>query len=675
MKNALTRRIQSSVLATLFFSIIVCNSTARLAAQMPLAPEVQQNTLFTPILETQHLRRLRLDLSESIKVQYALKTQEVILKDFTLFTPSASNQAAQQGNSSNEAFGQITSQNAVMMRRGGVLEFPSIAVGLREVEPFLSFSVKLYCEKANAANVQVFVRPLDENGAELSERLAVQFDHHCEDMSESEQAALPMKSRLASGTTLTTNLAFLPKETRFVHLRIEFMRTAEFSEPILRGMEVFAHNPKATDAATLQRFQSGVNTSVVGNVAIGNPSKQITSEAHGSALPRPAFVTRTDWGCPWGQTSGPNTLTPTPPTHLIVHHSFSPGNNISDWSAAVRSVWTFHVMSNGWSDIGYNWLIDPQGNIYQGRAWVGEDDNTQGAHFCGFNRNTMGVCMLGDFTSITPTDAALKSLVRILGYRASASNINVRGTSPHANSQLTLNNISGHRDGCSTECPGGSLYPLLPTVRNRVFALMNPPSMRSQAMQGAPSRDEAQLSCLVQPNGSETEVFIEWAESSAATPIRFTNRRSVQRLAATAPETSISAALSGLRPALRYAYRFVAENSDTSTVAAQGEFTTLNTSVQNRATNAENTLRVQPNPISGNGADISYRLESSSNLELQIVSSTGQVLRTLAKGVHAAGEYRVKFDGANLASGVYYCRLQLVSPSTRQTTVPVVIAR
>ncbi len=673
MKNTLTRRIQSSILAMLFFSIIACTPASRLAAQTPLSAEMQHNTLFTPILETQQIQRLRLDLSESIKVQSALKTRELVLRDFTLFTPSPSNQAAQRGNPSNEAFGQITSQNAVMVRRGGVLEFPHIAVGLREVEPFLSFSVKLFCEKANAANVQVFVRPLDENGMELSERLAVQFDHHCEDMSESEQATLPMKSRSATETTLTTNLAFLPKETRFIHLRIEFVRTTEFSEPILRGMEVFAHNPKATEKETLQRFQDGVNTGATGNIATGNSLKQIASEAHNSTLPRPNFVTRTDWGCPWGQTSGPNTLTSTPPTHLIVHHSFSPGNNISDWPAAVRSVWTFHVMSNGWSDIGYNWLIDPQGNIYQGRAWVGEDDNTQGAHFCGFNRNTMGVCMLGDFTSITPTDAALKSLVRILGYRASTSNINVRSTSPHANSQLTLDNISGHRDGCSTECPGGSLYPLLPTLRNRVFALMNPPSVRSQAVQGAPSRDEAQVSCIVQPNGSETEVFIEWAESSANT--RFTNRRSVRRLAATAPETSLSATLSGLRPAVRYAYRFVAENSDTSTVAAQGEFTTLNTSVQNATTSAENTLRVQPNPISGNEAEISYRLEVASNLELQIVSSTGQVLRTLAKGVHAAGEYRVKFDGGNLSSGVYYCRLQLVSPSARQTTVPVMIAR
>lgn len=180
------------------------------------------------------------------------------------------------------------------------------------------------------------------------------------------------------------------------------------------------------------------------------------------ACPMPDYKNRDQW-CPAG-TCPPN---PNPSytqvTHLIVHHSAG-ANTASDWAAVVRAIWDFHVNGNGWADIGYNYLVDPNGIIYEGRG-----DNVLGAHFCGTNGQTMGVCMLGDFTSVTPQTAALQSLEKILSWKACDVGIDPLGTAFHPSSGLNLREISGHRDGCSTACPGDAFYPMLTGIREGVL--------------------------------------------------------------------------------------------------------------------------------------------------------------------------------------------------------------
>src|SRR5262245_54700304 len=158
--------------------------------------------------------------------------------------------------------------------------------------------------------------------------------------------------------------------------------------------------------------------------------------------------------------------------HLIVHHTaMGIEKPDSDWPALVRSVWNFHVFERGWDDIGYNYLIDPNGVIYEGRSG---GDNVVGAHFSGVNAGTMGVAMLGDFTNEAPTIEALNSLKKILAWKCDQRGLDPTGKSPHGASQLNLNTISGHRDGPgATECPGESFYPLLPAIRAEVKSLLS----------------------------------------------------------------------------------------------------------------------------------------------------------------------------------------------------------
>ena len=162
----------------------------------------------------------------------------------------------------------------------------------------------------------------------------------------------------------------------------------------------------------------------------------------------------------------------TEPTHLIVHHSA--GNNESNnFANVVEFIWDLHVNTNGWDDIGYNWLIDPNGIIYQGRP-----DNYQGAHFSCINENTIGVCVIGDYTSVQPSEAALSSLVSLLAYEATEHAIDISTDSYHVTGDFLLDNIAGHRDSsgsmnaCSgTVCPGDSFYPLLPDIRQQISEL------------------------------------------------------------------------------------------------------------------------------------------------------------------------------------------------------------
>lgn len=159
--------------------------------------------------------------------------------------------------------------------------------------------------------------------------------------------------------------------------------------------------------------------------------------------------------------------------HLIVHHSFVVS---ADPVQQIRNIYLYHTQDNGWDDIGYNFLIDDKGIIYQGRdnENIEETDNVRGAHFCGKNSNTMGICLLGDFTNNTPTFDALKSLEHLLTWKSYKENIDPKDFTPHPNnSSPLLENIAGHRDGCNTLCPGQALYRQLPGMRINVEQNLN----------------------------------------------------------------------------------------------------------------------------------------------------------------------------------------------------------
>lgn len=158
-------------------------------------------------------------------------------------------------------------------------------------------------------------------------------------------------------------------------------------------------------------------------------------------------------------------------SHLIVHHSAT-SNHLQDYTNVVRNIYLLHTEGNGWSDVGYNYLVAPDGTIFAGRdPGNGEQDNVVGAHFCGKNSSTMGICLLGEYGSVQPSEAMMSALRQLLAWKASKNALDPLAAFVHpANNQLGV--VAGHRDGCSTECPGDNVYALLPKTRQEVAAFI-----------------------------------------------------------------------------------------------------------------------------------------------------------------------------------------------------------
>ena len=181
---------------------------------------------------------------------------------------------------------------------------------------------------------------------------------------------------------------------------------------------------------------------------------------------RPPTITRSTW-CPSNNCPPNANPSATDVKFLIVHHTAG-SNFSSDWAAVVRSIWDFHVNTRGWADIGYNFLLDRNGNIYEGR-----EDDTRGAHFSGHNSQTSGMSLMGTFTSVTPTATMRNALEDLLTWKSCNKSIDPLATAFHPSSGLNLHTISGHRDGGSTECPGNKVYDLLPSIRTNVSSLLS----------------------------------------------------------------------------------------------------------------------------------------------------------------------------------------------------------
>lgn len=151
--------------------------------------------------------------------------------------------------------------------------------------------------------------------------------------------------------------------------------------------------------------------------------------------------------------------------NVIIHHSAT-SNDLTDYTNVIRNIYLYHTESNGWSDIGYNYVIAQDGSIFKGRdPGVYEQDNVMGAHFCSSNSGTMGICLLGDYMEINPTTESINALVNLLAWKAAKDTLNPQDINAHIlNPELKV--IAGHRDGCSTLCPGDSLYGKLNGIRH-----------------------------------------------------------------------------------------------------------------------------------------------------------------------------------------------------------------
>jgi hypothetical protein len=256
----------------------------------------------------------------------------------------------------------------------------------------------------------------------------------------------------------------------------------------------------------------------------GSPrSRSVASAA--THFPQPPVVSRAGWGADESlrfDSRGSEIWPPAfyPVQKLIVHHTATI-NDDPDPAATIRSIYYYHAVTQGWGDIGYNFLIDEAGTVYEGRyarqyatgeTPTGEDlagNGVTAAHASGYNSGTVGIALLGTLTDRDATVSARDALERLLAWKADRHGIDPKGSSLYTNpvngTQLTFANIAGHRDVNATECPGGRLYAALPSIRDDVAALI--------AGSAPDTMPPAPPTALVAAAG-DARVTLDWADNA-----------------------------------------------------------------------------------------------------------------------------------------------------------------
>ncbi|MEJ5920294.1 N-acetylmuramoyl-L-alanine amidase [Corynebacterium sp. H78] len=224
-----------------------------------------------------------------------------------------------------------------------------------------------------------------------------------------------------------------------------------------------------------------------------------------------------------------------------VHHTAG-SNNYSEAQAAgiVRGIYAYHGQTLGWCDVGYNALVDKYGNIYEGR-YGGLDKNVQGAHAGGFNQGTFGISMMGDYSSVQPSQAMINSVGNMIGWR-----MKVGGVDPTSKIQLTSSGFSGakyaagqtanlpaifaHRDTGYTTCPGDAGFAQMGNIRSiakKKYDTLTSGKVDNEGKEGSPD-------LVVDKDGSTT--------SSSAAPSTTSSSKTTSSKATSSKTTSSSAA-------------------------------------------------------------------------------------------------------------------------------------
>jgi uncharacterized protein with LGFP repeats len=199
----------------------------------------------------------------------------------------------------------------------------------------------------------------------------------------------------------------------------------------------------------------------------------------------PAIIARAQWGADQAVHCG-NRPFDQPIRAAVVHHTAESNDYQPEDSAGiVQSILAYHTQILGWCDIAYNALVDKYGQVFEGRAGALLGP-VQGDHTGGFNNDSWGVAMIGNFDDIAPTPIQLHTIGRLIGWRLGIDHVDPRGTVALASmggenthfpfgAVANLPTVFAHRDTGATDCPGNVAYGLLDEIRETAAHFSGPP--------------------------------------------------------------------------------------------------------------------------------------------------------------------------------------------------------
>ncbi len=345
----------------------------------------------------------------------------------------------------------------------------------------------------------------------------------------------------------------------------------------------------------------------------------------------------------------------------VVHHTAGAnGYTAAQSPSIVRAIELYHVKGNGWNDIGYNFLVDRFGTVFEGR-FGGVERNVIGAHAEGFNTSSVGVAVMGEYSSLAVAAKARDSLARLLAWRLDLAHVDPASTLSFisggnarfpAGLPVFLRTVSGHRDTGFTDCPGTALYNLLTTIAGEV-ATIGLPKLYAPSVTGSvpgPVRFRARLSSALPWT---VEVFdpagLAYASTSGVGPnVDWTWDAS-------------------LAPPGTYTY---AIRSDVSVTPAVGTIGGGSAGVFTVTGLAADPETVTPNADTiADQTTITYTLSESGNVTVTLRDISGAPVATISnKAWKRAGEHAIRFDPAHLPDGVFQIEILANAIGARQAT-------
>jgi N-acetylmuramoyl-L-alanine amidase len=281
-------------------------------------------------------------------------------------------------------------------------------------------------------------------------------------------------------------------------------------EPIWTGgtrlVQLRTDRPLPDASLQLVDVSAGAGAAVAARAA----ERSLLATVAAASLPLAAAVLQAGPGQPpiisraaWAHGSAPPKVAPEYGAVRLafVHHTENPnGYRAGEVPAMLRAIYAFHRYVHGWNDIGYNFVVDAFGRIFEARAG-GVDEPVVGAQAGGYNLASTGIAVLGSFMATPISPRARSALQRLLAWKLSLHGVPARGrvtvrVNPAgavysrfpANALVPLPRIAGHRDGDSTDCPGDVLYGELRGVRGAVRRLAPNPTRATLALVTIPAQ-------------------------------------------------------------------------------------------------------------------------------------------------------------------------------------------
>jgi len=394
----------------------------------------------------------------------------------------------------------------------------------------------------------------------------------------------------------------------------------------------------------------------------------LTSRVPGRTLQKagaPAIVPRSGWNADETIRRSTPSFAPVLRLALVHHTAGANGYGAAQSPAIVRAIQLYHVKGNGWNDIGYNFLVDRFGQVFEGR-YGGIERNVVGAHAEGFNTGSVGVALLGEYGSLAVAQKARDALATLLAWRLDVAHVDPATTLSFisggnarfpAGLPVFLRTVSGHRDTGFTDCPGNALYNLLTGLAGDV-SRRGLPKLYSPLVTGAVPgtvRFRARLSSALpwtvevydavgSPVGSSTGLGpnVDWTWDAI------------------------------LLPPGSYSYAITSEESVTPALGALGG---------GEAPLSVAGLAADPETVSPNDDDvadettITYTLTSAANVTVKVRDDLGAEVATIAgKTWKRPGEHALRFDPAVLPDGIFQIELSASAIGGRQAMATTQIA-